>query len=160
MTGSQITGVIDLHAHSSYSDGALRPRELLERAKASGVELSVSRIMIRLSALSEAEGYAAGKLASMFIPGIEISSTTDVTSFTSWDIFSITEKSSPSQLEKSEKRQGLIGRDGSSLNLNRIKIPLSSNLSLKDPDSKFDRPAAYCQYDGRGRLCRNLWRSL
>ena len=64
--------IIDLHTHTTHSDGTLTPKEIITLAK----ELNISAIAITdhdaLSAIEEAEHYA--KIAGIeVIPGIEIS---------------------------------------------------------------------------------------
>ncbi len=65
---------IDLHCHSSASDGLLSPREVVLRARANGVR------MLALTDHDETGGLAEGRLAAnecglVFVNGVEISVT-------------------------------------------------------------------------------------
>ena len=64
--------MIDLHTHSTASDGKLSPAELMRHAKAMGVEVIALTDHDTLSGLEEASGEAK-KIGIEFIPGIEIS---------------------------------------------------------------------------------------
>lgn len=69
-----MTPVIDLHAHSCFSDGNLRPEELVNRAHEKGVQI------LALTDHDETEGLAfardqAQKLGMQLINGVEISVT-------------------------------------------------------------------------------------
>jgi predicted metal-dependent phosphoesterase TrpH len=64
--------MIDLHTHSTASDGMLSPAELMRHAKAVGVEVIALTDHDTLSGLEEASEEAA-RIGVEFIPGIEIS---------------------------------------------------------------------------------------
>lgn len=64
----------DLHAHSTFSDGTLTPRALVERAHARGVELFSLTDHDEVRGLPEAAA-AARELGLRFVPGVEISVT-------------------------------------------------------------------------------------
>ena len=66
--------VFDLHAHSTHSDGAYRPRELIERAVAAGIDVLALTDHDTLSGHLEA-AEAARDLGIGFLPGVEISVT-------------------------------------------------------------------------------------
>ncbi|HLI89340.1 MAG TPA: PHP domain-containing protein [Ktedonobacteraceae bacterium] len=70
-----MTNYIDLHTHSTASDGIYSPTELLERAKAVGLRVLALTDHDSTGGLEEAAG-AARALDIDFIPGIEIN--TDV----------------------------------------------------------------------------------
>ena len=63
---------VDLHCHSTASDGALSPREVVRRAAASGVELLALTDHDQLSGLEEARE-AAHEAGIGFVDGVEIS---------------------------------------------------------------------------------------
>ncbi|HEX7388034.1 MAG TPA: PHP domain-containing protein [Castellaniella sp.] len=63
---------VDLHSHSTQSDGSLRPAAVAERAKARGVDWWALSDHDALSGLQEA-AEAARELDLGFIPGVEIS---------------------------------------------------------------------------------------
>lgn len=65
---------IDLHSHSTRSDGVLKPAQLAERAAANGVSMWALTDHDELRGLSEAS-QAAHALGIQFIPGVEISVT-------------------------------------------------------------------------------------
>jgi len=64
--------MIDLHTHSTASDGKLTPAELMRHAKAVGIEVIALTDHDTLSGLEEASEEAA-RVGIEFIPGIEIS---------------------------------------------------------------------------------------
>ena len=65
---------IDLHTHSSCSDGSLAPGELVERAAAAGVRLLALTDHDTLAGLAEARA-AAERLDIRLVPGVEISAS-------------------------------------------------------------------------------------
>ncbi len=65
---------IDLHTHSTCSDGALTPILLVERAAAAGVEVLALTDHDTVAGLEEAAACAA-KLPLRLIPGVEISAS-------------------------------------------------------------------------------------
>lgn len=66
-----IAGKIDLHMHTVYSDGALTTRELLDKARESGLGTIAITDHDTVSALEEATEYSASAGLS-FVPGIEV----------------------------------------------------------------------------------------
>lgn len=65
---------VDLHCHSTISDGVLAPAELVARAAAKGVEMLALTDHDDVSGLAEARAAAAGH-GIRFIDGVEISVT-------------------------------------------------------------------------------------
>jgi predicted metal-dependent phosphoesterase TrpH len=65
---------LDLHTHSTASDGTLAPRALVERAAAAGVEVLALTDHDTLAGLAEAKA-AAVRLGIVLIPGAELSVT-------------------------------------------------------------------------------------
>jgi predicted metal-dependent phosphoesterase TrpH len=65
---------VDLHAHSTASDGSLAPMELMRRAHAAGVRVMALTDHDTLDGLAEAAS-AAAELGLGFVPGVEISVT-------------------------------------------------------------------------------------
>lgn len=65
---------VDLHCHSTASDGLLPPKEVAQRAAANGVQLWALTDHDELSGLDEARAEAQ-KLGMQFISGVEISVT-------------------------------------------------------------------------------------
>jgi len=65
---------IDLHTHSSYSDGVLTPAALVERASANRVEVLALTDHDETGGLAEATG-AACEARIAFVPGVEVSIT-------------------------------------------------------------------------------------
>jgi predicted metal-dependent phosphoesterase TrpH len=63
--------MIDLHTHSSASDGDLKPAQLVEKAAALGLKALALTDHDTLSGLFEAKK-AAGRLGIYFIPGVEL----------------------------------------------------------------------------------------
>jgi len=63
---------IDLHTHSTYSDGSLSPAELIERAAAAGVEVLALTDHDSVAGLDEAQR-AARERGLKLVPGVEIS---------------------------------------------------------------------------------------
>lgn len=63
---------VDLHSHSTHSDGQLTPRELVARARARGVKIYALTDHDELSGLSEARAEAEA-CGMTFIAGVEIS---------------------------------------------------------------------------------------
>lgn len=63
---------VDLHSHSSHSDGRLAPRELVARACAQGVKLYALTDHDELSGLAEARS-EADACGMRFVAGVEIS---------------------------------------------------------------------------------------
>src|SRR5579859_6710521 len=63
---------IDLHTHSTYSDGVLRPAELVRRAASRGVTLLALTDHDETGGLAEAQ-LAASRCDVLFVPGVEIS---------------------------------------------------------------------------------------
>jgi predicted metal-dependent phosphoesterase TrpH len=66
--------VIDLHTHSTASDGVLSPRDLVEYAAAQGVTLLALTDHDTVAGLPEAQE-AASRLGVTFVPGIEFTIT-------------------------------------------------------------------------------------
>jgi predicted metal-dependent phosphoesterase TrpH len=69
-----MTCPIDLHAHSTASDGTLTPTQLVERAHAAGVRVLALTDHDTLAGLAEADA-AAAHLGLGFVPGVEVSVT-------------------------------------------------------------------------------------
>ncbi|NGM88287.1 PHP domain-containing protein [Parapusillimonas sp. SGNA-6] len=65
---------IDLHSHSTISDGVLTPTEVAERAHANGVQVWALTDHDELSGLADARRTAEA-LGMTFIPGVEVSVT-------------------------------------------------------------------------------------
>jgi hypothetical protein len=63
---------IDLHTHSTFSDGALCPAELAARAAAAGVEVLALTDHDTVAGIEEA-AHAARALGLVLVPGVEIS---------------------------------------------------------------------------------------
>lgn len=63
---------VDLHCHSTVSDGTLAPREVVRRAWRNGVQAMALTDHDEVSGLADAAHEAAG-LGLCFIPGVEIS---------------------------------------------------------------------------------------
>lgn len=67
-------GKIDLHMHSTHSDGDLTPRKLIDYAIDKGLSAIAITDHDRATANKEAENYAKGKEIE-YVPGIEITTT-------------------------------------------------------------------------------------
>jgi 3',5'-nucleoside bisphosphate phosphatase len=65
---------VDLHCHSTVSDGTLAPTEVARRAKANGVDVWALTDHDEVGGIAEARA-AAGDLGLAFVPGVEISVT-------------------------------------------------------------------------------------
>jgi predicted metal-dependent phosphoesterase TrpH len=65
---------IDLHCHSSVSDGVLKPADLAARAKANGVDVWALTDHDEVGGIAEARA-AAAELDLQYVPGVEISIT-------------------------------------------------------------------------------------
>jgi hypothetical protein len=65
-------GTVDLHTHSTCSDGSLAPAELVEKAAAAGVGVLALTDHDTTAGLADA-GAAAGRLGVTLVPGVEIS---------------------------------------------------------------------------------------
>lgn len=65
-------GIVDLHTHSTCSDGSLAPAELVEKAAAAGVGVLALTDHDTTAGLADA-GAAAGRLGVTLVPGVEIS---------------------------------------------------------------------------------------
>ena len=65
-------GTVDLHTHSTCSDGSLTPAELVEKAAAAGVGVLALTDHDTTAGLADA-GAAAGRLGVTLVPGVEIS---------------------------------------------------------------------------------------
>lgn len=65
---------IDLHCHSTVSDGALAPRDVAQRARANGVDVWALTDHDEVSGLAEAAAMARD-LGMRFVTGVEISVT-------------------------------------------------------------------------------------
>ncbi|HXA46535.1 MAG TPA: PHP domain-containing protein, partial [Burkholderiaceae bacterium] len=65
---------VDLHCHSTVSDGVLTPTQLAARAKANGVDVWALTDHDEVSGIAEARA-AAAALDLRYIPGVEISVT-------------------------------------------------------------------------------------
>jgi len=68
-------GKVDLHTHTSYSDGFYSPKELILKAKNAGIEVIGITDHDNVAAISEAAAFGK-KIGVEVIPGVEIS--TDV----------------------------------------------------------------------------------
>lgn len=65
---------VDLHCHSTVSDGMLAPADVAARAKANGVDVWALTDHDEVGGIAEARE-AAGDLGLVFVPGVEISVT-------------------------------------------------------------------------------------
>ena len=65
---------VDLHCHSTISDGVLTPTALAQRAKANGVDIWALTDHDEVSGIAEARA-AAAAIGLRFVPGVEISVT-------------------------------------------------------------------------------------
>ena len=65
-------GKVDLHTHTSYSDGFYSPRDLLQKAKANGIDTISITDHDNLAAIKEAVDFGK-KIGVEVIPGVEIS---------------------------------------------------------------------------------------
>ena len=66
------TGVVDLHTHTTHSDGSATPRELVERAHSKGARSIAITDHDTVSALAQARA-AADRVGLEFVAGIELS---------------------------------------------------------------------------------------
>lgn len=66
--------IVDLHAHSHFSDGTLSPRDLVKRAHAQGVNVLALTDHDETKGIKEAQ-IAAQQLGIHLVPGVEISCT-------------------------------------------------------------------------------------
>lgn len=66
--------MIDLHTHSNYSDGALTPAELVERAAAAGVKVLALTDHDTVAGVAAARAHAA-RCGISLVPGVEISAS-------------------------------------------------------------------------------------
>ena len=64
---------IDFHTHTTASDGALNPLDLLQRARRAGVELLAITDHDTVAGAAEAAGFAASRGGLRLIPGVELS---------------------------------------------------------------------------------------
>ena len=64
----------DLHSHSTASDGTLAPAELVERARAAGVDVLALTDHDTLDGIAEASRAVSGT-GLQLVPGVEISVT-------------------------------------------------------------------------------------
>ncbi|MEX2419347.1 MAG: PHP domain-containing protein [Acidimicrobiia bacterium] len=62
---------VDLHTHSTYSDGTVSPSDIVERGVAAGLSAVALTDHDGFEGLAEAAGAAAGRIG--FIPGVELS---------------------------------------------------------------------------------------
>lgn len=69
-----LTRVFDLHCHSTVSDGALAPEDVVARAHANGVNVLALTDHDEVSGLAQA-ALTAERLGLQFVPGVEISVT-------------------------------------------------------------------------------------
>jgi hypothetical protein len=69
-----MSALIDLHTHSTASDGSLAPEELVARAAAAGVEVLALTDHDTTAGVAAAT-QAAGELGLVLIPGVEVSVT-------------------------------------------------------------------------------------
>lgn len=69
---ASVTGVIDLHTHSTISDGSERPARVVELAAAAGLSALALTDHDRLDGIDEARRAAVG-LGIDFVPGCELS---------------------------------------------------------------------------------------
>ncbi|MCL4498744.1 MAG: PHP domain-containing protein [Chloroflexi bacterium] len=138
--------MVDLHVHSTASDGTLNPRELVEAASAIG--LSAIAICDHDSVEGIDEGLAAGKLLGVeVVPAIEIS-----TIASGWDTHLLgyfIDHKAPTLL-------GILGRLRESRKARAEKIVnelnrLGVNLALEDVQAEADGGAV-----GRAHIARAL----
>src|SRR3954471_17180755 len=73
MPAPETAPAFDLQAHSTHSDGALSPKEVVERAGAAGVELFALTDHDTVDGVAEAVAHAPMKV----IPAVELSSVHD-----------------------------------------------------------------------------------
>ena len=65
---------VDLHCHSTISDGVLEPAQVAARAKANGVDIWALTDHDEINGIAEARR-AAAELGMKYVPGVEISAT-------------------------------------------------------------------------------------
>jgi hypothetical protein len=122
--------MIDLHTHTSHSDGGVSTVELLLKAKKCGIKTISITDHDTVSALDEAETIASG-LGINFVPGIEITSSYKHCQlhFLGY-FFDYTGKKFVSRLR--ELQDGRVARAKRIIEkLNRIKIPLKLESVLE-----------------------------
>lgn len=122
--------MVDLHTHTSRSDGALSPGELLIKAKELGISMLSIADHDTVSALDEAEGISK-EIGIDFIPGIEITSA-----YKHYQLhflgyfFDHTDKKFLARLQ--QLRNARVNRAKRIVaKLNRIKIPLKLESVLE-----------------------------
>ena len=134
-------GIIDLHTHTLYSDGALTPRDLLRRAKAAGIGVISITDHDSVSGLNEAEQYAK-EIGLSVVPGIEVTSSFRRTQVHILGFFlDYTDKAVTSCL--SDLRDARVSRARRIIaKLNKIKIPLKleSVLERSGVENSIGRP--------------------
>lgn len=69
--------MIDLHLHSTYSDGELTPSELVRKAKHDGISVLSLTDHDSIAGINEAK-LTCEQLGIQFIPGVELEASTDI----------------------------------------------------------------------------------
>jgi len=148
------SGKIDFHTHTDSSDGALRVRDLIEKASQAGITTLGICDHDTVSSLAEAE-IIAGEKGMKIVPGIEITSR-----YKRFQLhflgyyFDYTDKKFLSRLD--ELRDARIHRAKRIIaKLNRIKIPLTfESVIEKVGEHGFRGSAPHSQHDGRRGYAR------
>ncbi|HZJ72299.1 MAG TPA: PHP domain-containing protein, partial [Planctomycetota bacterium] len=73
----RVAGAVDLHSHTTASDGTLRPRELVQAAARRGVRVLAITDHDSTEGLAEAMAEAASLRPLEIVPGIEINCDMD-----------------------------------------------------------------------------------
>ncbi|MCZ7556306.1 MAG: PHP domain-containing protein [Bacteroidia bacterium] len=125
-----MTGKVDLHTHTYYSDGALSPRELVLRAHEVGIGTLSITDHDNIDGIEEALG-VAGDFGIEIIPGVELSSTLGTK-----DIHILGYMFDPSNKEFREtlsflKRERFIRAERIVRKLNNLDLPLDFDIVLE-----------------------------
>ncbi|MEW6777186.1 MAG: PHP domain-containing protein [Bdellovibrionota bacterium] len=161
---------IDLHSHSTRSDGVLSPVELVEKAHASGVRVLALTDHDTMMGVPEAMK-AAEKLGMRLIPGIEISTTTHgrgchlLAYFDRWEMTATFAQFMQQRLEARERRfdemVGKFGKIGIAIDAARVRKQANGGAITRPHVAKAlleqgivkDYQEAFDKYLGNGKPC-------
>ncbi len=144
--------LMDLHCHSTVSDGSLSPTELALRARDVGLRAFALTDHDNIGGVEEAMK-AAGEAGVEFIPGVEISAefsrgTMHIVGYYFWEGRNgLSKKLETLQQARAERNPRMVTR------LQGLGLDVSMEDVMPAGRRRPDRPAPYGQGPDRKRLC-------
>ncbi len=169
MKNSRDNGFVDLHVHTTYSDGTFTPEKVVEKA----VEMGLKAIAVTDHDCVDGIGptmEAARGTGLEVIPGVEISAAKDETEihilgyFIGWQdpfLLEIFRKMRENRTERMKKMIHLLHRQGIDLDADRVFAVVSEGTAgrlhlarvMAEENITRDEQEAFDRYIGNGKPC-------